>query len=120
MSGITTTGNSRVDTATAEIAVALRNASPGERDQAYCDLAMELRDEIMAGTRALPPEPIPADATPMMITDDIALNMAATVLDVMALPWMARTLRSLLPRAEGKVHGQPYQEPSGKWGEGNG
>ena len=58
--GITTTGNSRIDTATAEIAVALRDAAigldawPSTREQKFYDEAMRLRNEIMAGTRELP------------------------------------------------------------------
>jgi hypothetical protein len=50
---IKTTGNDRIDRATAEIAVALRDASPGQREQCYYDEAMRLRDEIMAGQREL-------------------------------------------------------------------
>lgn len=51
---ITTTGNSQVDTATAEIAVLLRDATYSTRtDQSYYNEAMRLRDEIMAGTREL-------------------------------------------------------------------
>jgi hypothetical protein len=53
MSGITVTGQPDIDQATAEIAVALRDASPGKRDQHYYDEAARLRDAIMAGTRAL-------------------------------------------------------------------
>lgn len=53
MRGIEVTGNSRIDGATAEIAVALRDASPHLRDQYYYDEAMRLRDEIMAGTAEL-------------------------------------------------------------------
>jgi hypothetical protein len=59
---------------------------------------------------------LPAAAAPVVITDDIALNMAAGVLSSMDLPAIASTLRELLPEAEGKVHGKPYQEPTGKWG----
>jgi hypothetical protein len=47
---VDTTGSHRIDTATAEIAVALRDANPGRRDQRYYDEAMTLRDEIMLGT----------------------------------------------------------------------
>jgi hypothetical protein len=50
---ISTTGNAAVDSAAAEIAVALRDASPGRRDQHYYDEATRLRDAIMAGTREL-------------------------------------------------------------------
>jgi hypothetical protein len=46
-------GNSDIDTATAEIAVALRDADPGRRDQEYYDMAVRLRDDIMRGTRWL-------------------------------------------------------------------
>jgi hypothetical protein len=56
MSGIATTGNSQVDTATAEIAVALRDGrgiGHGWREQDHCNEAMRLRDEIMAGTREM-------------------------------------------------------------------
>lgn len=47
---IKTTGNERIDTATAEIAVALRNSaiSPGSA-QYYYDEAMRLRNEIITG-----------------------------------------------------------------------
>jgi hypothetical protein len=48
---IETTGSARTDTATSEIALALRSGHPGHRDQYYYDWAMRLRDEIMAGTR---------------------------------------------------------------------
>jgi hypothetical protein len=51
--GVNTTGNARIDGATAEIAIALRNASPGQRNQHYYDEAMSLRDEIMQGTAEL-------------------------------------------------------------------
>jgi hypothetical protein len=44
---IRTTGNPDVDTATAEVAVALRDASPGKTDQYYYDEAMRLRDVIL-------------------------------------------------------------------------
>jgi hypothetical protein len=49
MAGISTTGNSRIDTATAEIALALRAGHRGHGDQYYYDWAMRLRDEILAG-----------------------------------------------------------------------
>jgi hypothetical protein len=59
---IKTTGNEAVDTATAEIAVALRNASPGKRDQHYYDEAMRLRDEIRStGTSAMESKPMRKD-----------------------------------------------------------
>lgn len=51
--GIRVTGNGEIDGATAEIAVALRDASPGQRDQEYYDAAMRLRDRIMAGAKTL-------------------------------------------------------------------
>ena len=50
---IKVTGNRGLDDAAAEIAIALRDARPGMRDQAYYDEAMRLRDEIMKGTRQL-------------------------------------------------------------------
>lgn len=180
--GITPTGNSRIDEATAELALELRMAHPSMREQSLYNEAMRIRDEIMAGTRELP-EPLPAwrpavngtgrapwflyrgwgeeaervplderyylkgngqlcrfttrenaqkvadrlngkpagllpaSASPTMITDDIALNMAAIVLDAMGRDGLAGTLRKLLPAAEGKVHGVAYQEPAGKWGQ---
>jgi hypothetical protein len=53
MAGIRTTGNDRIDMATAEIAVLVRDGriSPHVRwrDQDHYDEAMRLRDEIMAG-----------------------------------------------------------------------
>jgi hypothetical protein len=56
---VATTGNALIDTATAEIAGALRDGDPGKRDQYYYDEAMRLRDEIIAGALeradALPP-----------------------------------------------------------------
>jgi hypothetical protein len=63
-------------------------------------------------------EPIPASDMPRVITDDIALNMAAAVLESMNRHSLAYELRSLLPDAEGRVHGQQYQEKTGKWGSG--
>ena len=51
MPSVNTTGNADIDTATAEIAVALRDAAPGKRDQEYYDEAMRLLDAIMKGTR---------------------------------------------------------------------
>ena len=50
---ISTTGNGNLDTATAEIAIALHAAQPGYQDQYYYDEAARLRDVIMAGTREL-------------------------------------------------------------------
>lgn len=50
---IKVTGNELIDTATAEIAVALRDAVPGGRDGAYYEAAEIVRDAIMAGTRQL-------------------------------------------------------------------
>lgn len=56
---IATTGNALIDHATAEIVLALRDASPGKRDQQYYDEAMRLRDDIIVGALdkagALPP-----------------------------------------------------------------
>jgi hypothetical protein len=53
--GIRTTGNSRIDTATAEIAGHVRDGRVGShvkyRDQDHYDEAMRLRDEIIAGTQ---------------------------------------------------------------------
>jgi hypothetical protein len=46
---INTTGHPDIDSATGEIAVALRNANPGKPEQTYYDEAMRLRDEIMSG-----------------------------------------------------------------------
>lgn len=69
MAQITTTGNSDIDTATAEIAVALRDADLGTvhgplPEQHFYDEAMRLRDAIMAGTRELDaPEPPLEDFT---------------------------------------------------------
>lgn len=55
--GIKVTGNSRIDTATAEIAGHIRDGRIGShvswREQDHYDEAMRLRDEIMAGTRHL-------------------------------------------------------------------
>jgi len=51
--GIEVTGNRRIDGATAEIAVALRDACPGGRDQGYYNHAQRLRDEILAGASEL-------------------------------------------------------------------
>ena len=54
MAKIRTTGNHDIDEATAEIALALASADIGcKPDQDYYDKAMQLRDMIMAGTRAL-------------------------------------------------------------------
>ena len=66
--------------------------------------------------RAEIPPPIPAHVTPQMITDDIALNMAAGVLGATGHKVLAAELRRLLPEAEGRVFGKVYQEPVGKWG----
>lgn len=52
---IRTTGNPQIDTATAEIAVALRDGGFGRRDQDRYDEAMRLRDEILAGAASAPP-----------------------------------------------------------------
>jgi hypothetical protein len=67
---------------------------------------------------SIPLEPIPASEMPRIITDDIALNMAADVLDAMEDHRTAQRLRAMLPEAEGRVFGQPYQEQTGKWGSG--
>jgi hypothetical protein len=149
--GIRTTGQPEIDTATAEIALAVRDyLGPGRTEQAYYDEATRLRDEIcrgerarvVAGLRALAAtDPhwftdrfaahaladlieageveagvLPATATPSVITDDIALNMAAGVLEAHGRPATADMLRRMLPAAEGKIYGQPYQEATGKWG----
>lgn len=54
MAHINTTGDGDIDTATAEIAVALRDACPVmDSDQRFYDEAMALRDAIMKGTREL-------------------------------------------------------------------
>ena len=51
---INTTGNAELDSATSEIASALRHASPVDHgDQYFYDEAMRLRDAIMKGTREL-------------------------------------------------------------------
>jgi hypothetical protein len=55
--GIAVTGNRRADDATSEIALALRDASPGKSDQYYYDEAMRLRDEILAGAAELAARP---------------------------------------------------------------
>lgn len=47
------TRNRLVDSATAEIAVALRDASPGHADAYYYQEAERLRDDIMLGTREI-------------------------------------------------------------------
>ena len=46
---IKTTGNARIDQATAEIALYVRGDDPRRRDQACYDEATRLRDEILAG-----------------------------------------------------------------------
>jgi hypothetical protein len=69
MNGITITGQPDIDQATAEIAVALRDGRPGQRDQYYYDEAARLRDAIMTGTRALakPPETAPLTGNPVNV-----------------------------------------------------
>lgn len=64
MARIETTGNESIDQATAEIAVALRNACRVTCSaQDHYDEAMRLRDEIMNGTRELSAdEPTPEEA----------------------------------------------------------
>lgn len=52
MRGIAVTGQPDIDQATAEIAVVLRDAGYGKREQDCYDEAARLRDAIMAGTRA--------------------------------------------------------------------
>jgi hypothetical protein len=49
MSGIRTTGIEMTDSATSELAIVLRQADPGKRDQHYYDEAMRLRDAILGG-----------------------------------------------------------------------
>jgi hypothetical protein len=62
--GIKTTGNSRIDSATAEIATHLRDADLGgtvriqRTEQSYYDEAMRLRDEILAGAAELAYDPV--------------------------------------------------------------
>lgn len=56
MARIETTGNRQIDQATAEIALALRDANPGGRDQEYYEQAQRLRDEIRAGQQMLDAE----------------------------------------------------------------
>ena len=53
MAHINTTGNGDIDEATAEIALALRDAHPTWNAQACYSRAERLRDAIMAGTRQL-------------------------------------------------------------------
>lgn len=66
---INTTGNADIDTATAEIAVALRNACPVmDSDQRFYDEAMALRDAIMRGTRELDARPANTHAVAMWDT----------------------------------------------------
>lgn len=64
---IATTGNALIDSATAEIAVALRDAGFGRRDQDRYFEAMRLRDEIMVGVLAgegmLPPWRVAVNGT---------------------------------------------------------
>ena len=60
MAHLWTTGNGDIDSATAEIAVALRNACNYTcGDQDHYDEAMRLRNRIMAGTRAMDAESAP-------------------------------------------------------------
>lgn len=69
MAQIKVTGNSDIDQATAEIAVALRDAylNPAT-DQHYYDEAERLRDAIMEGTRELDARPV--DPTDIMTQAD--------------------------------------------------
>jgi len=75
--------------------------------------AQRVADKLNAAEQ---PGLLPASASPMVITDDIALNLAAIVLDAMGRPDHADELRALRSQAEGKVHGVAYQEQTGKWG----
>lgn len=72
-----------------------------------------LSDLIESGD--LPAGLVPATVSPSVITDDIALNIAAGVLEAYGRPATADMLRRMLPAAEGKIHGETYQEPVGKW-----
>jgi hypothetical protein len=69
----------------------------------------------LEGRAELPP-PVPAHVTPIAITDDIALNMAAGVLDAYGDHRTAQKLRAMLPETEGRIGGKVYQEAVGKWG----
>lgn len=90
--------------------------------RAFAELNEVLKDggtlprEWARAKASMPLEPIPASEMPRVITDDIALNMAATVLDAMDDHQAAQKLRAMLPEAEGRVYGEPYQEAVGKWG----
>jgi hypothetical protein len=93
--------------------------------RAYAELDAALKDQgrLPRQWRGAQPwvpgpddEPLPASEMPRVITDDIALNMTAAILTSMGLHSLAYELRMLLPAAEGKVHGQQYQEAVGKWG----
>lgn len=139
MRGMQPTGISRIDGAAAEIAGHIRDgrvgSSGGWSEQDHYDEATRLRDEIIAGARTLvltelagellarsggndaarEPKLLPATVTPQVLTDDIVLNLAASVLDAMDHEEVAAGMRLLLPKAEGMVFGKPYQEPTGKW-----
>jgi hypothetical protein len=79
---ITVTGQPDIDQATAEIAVALRDAAAirVEADQNYYDAAVRLRDAIMAGTRALGQPQLTYSA----VTDDEWQTPYATAADYAA------------------------------------
>lgn len=63
-------------------------------------------------TAGRPPSP---EYKPMPLTDDLILNMAADVLDIMDRPGMAIAARQMRKQAEGKIHGNKYAEPVGRW-----
>lgn len=75
---IKTTGNADVDCATSEIAIVLRDAGYGRKEQDCYDEAMRLRDAIMAGTRDL------------TLGDPEAYLMSPTPLQLEKLPKWAR------------------------------
>lgn len=73
MTGIAVTGQPDIDQATAEIAIVLRDAGYGKREQDCYDEAARLRDVIMAGTRALDAE-VPVTHTGMAEHDGYAAH----------------------------------------------
>jgi hypothetical protein len=96
MMGIDITGNESIDNATATIALALGRAYPGWLDQEAYNAAMNLRNDIMAGTREL-------DA-PLPPLDNFKVSNGG------ALPGLvARALR-----LNGQAPGH-YHDPSGKY-----
>jgi hypothetical protein len=132
MRGIQPTGINRIDGAAAEIAGHIRDGRVGSHggwsEQDHYDEATRLRDEIIAGARTLVLTELAGELLarsggndaarepkPQVLTDDIVLNLAATVLDAMGHEEVAAGMRLLLPKAEGKVFGKPYQEPVVKW-----